>query len=192
MLRIAWIAAALGVFVGAASADPFTGRYNIESIADSGVEISGWIDFVGVPMGTTTFNLGDASAFRIVASGGGLPTTVYDDLADALFNMDIEFDNALGAPVLTPAANALGIWAGKGDLDGQNDGLDQIELRHAFNSVAWFVFVDGNNVAADFTVGGTPNPPAWKLTIPEPGSALLLAIGVAAILLRRRRKTKNQ
>ena len=190
MARVKTIVAALVLLVGTAYADTFTGRYVIESRTDQGVGISGFIDFVDAPSGTSSFNLAAASAFGIVASGPGLSTLVYSNTQGIVDADDvIFFDAALGAPVLNP----LGLpgvrrWQGKGDLDGQADLNDAIELRTANNSVSWLVW-EGGLGSFDFDAGGPASTPAWYLVraVPEPGSLVLL--GSAAVFLRRRRKT---
>lgn len=72
-MGISKIGAALALLVSSALADPFTGRYLVESLPDAGVSVSGYIDFVNAPMGTTALRLGDAFVvgWQFVVSGPG-------------------------------------------------------------------------------------------------------------------------
>ena len=186
----------------AAYAAPFTGRYEIESIERDGVSISGWIDFLAAPMGTTEFNLSDSfvTGFEIRASGTPiLADLVYDDLADKDRDDKILFQSALGASELVAAANAgaTKVWTGIGDLDGQSDGDDQVTIG-VLNAIVpytrWVANDDGTALySVNSGLGGSP--PAWKLVlvpdqkpVPEPGTWLLLGSALAGFAWFRRRR----
>jgi len=198
------IAAALVLLVGSALADPFTGRYNIESIPDRDVYLSGFIDFSGAPMGTTTFKLGDSfvTGFSIVVSGPGISTLTYDSLADTFQDSYLIFDAALGAPVLVVVRDDGGRrWTASGDLDGQADGTDRIFLGLGALVIVrgWRGEEDDLSVPIARESFSTDDAnPTWKLVlasgaapVPEPGTLLLSGLAVAGAIVWRRRKHKT-
>ncbi len=109
-MKLGPLATALVLLIGTAFADPFTGRYNVLSIAKDGVSVSGFIDFDSAPMGTTTFSLGSgfATAFSLMYSGTGITTVTYDQIVPGNVVDPIIFDAPLGSDELLPLLPAAG------------------------------------------------------------------------------------
>ena len=100
------------------SAEPFTGRYLLETTEDEGVSMTGYIDFVAAPMGTTSFSLasGFVSGFSFTGSGPGVGSDSINSLADLFQNDVLTFSAALGASelvVVAPATSGLPGWYGR-------------------------------------------------------------------------------
>jgi hypothetical protein len=179
-----------------AFADPFTGRYDIESLTDStGVSVSGFIEFTNAPAGTAAFNLGASfvSDFEIVISGP-IGTYRYDDISQSGLDEVITFNGPFGAAVLVPVPDTLNrVWSGIGALDGQGDPLDSVSLRTVkpdaaspLGTIRWDLLFDSTAARQVISL----DPPAWHLVnaVPEPGTIALLAAGGALAALRRRRR----
>ncbi len=193
------IAAALVLLAATAFADPFTGRYEIVSVADAGgVSVTGFIDFSSAPMGTTKFSL--SSGFGVtgfeIRSVTPASTLVSSSFADLFFNFEIDFDAALGAAELNPVAptvNSGVVWQVFGDLDGEGDSPDFIDLAaFAFPGgfgTNWRVRADDPSTFFSFVVRIDPAPPAWKLAlVPEPGTLVLSGLAMAGVVWRRRKR----
>lgn len=201
---LASIAAALVLLVETSSADPFTGRYNIESIVDRGVSVSGFIDFFGAPTGTKTFRLGDSfvAGFSIVVAGPGISTLVYDPPVYSDFALT--FDAALGSAQLLPFPYAdvnVG-WAADGDLDHQGDSPDFIVLAYSsppfLTSTYWVAYEDYYLTPLLYYSAGSyiDSSPAWKLVlattapVPEPSTVGLCGLAASGAIAWRRRRHK--
>jgi len=197
MKTLGMVSAVLLLLVGTTFADPFTGRYKIESLQGSeGENVSGYIDFVNAPMGTTTFNLGSAfvSGFSIVGFSPRFGNVTYDNIADAATDDAIVFDVALGAPMLIPVVTpgVTRSWLAIGNLDGEGDGDDYILLRAGgtLDTTSWSVGVDNQSLSVTKTA--FTDPPAWKLTlvssVPEPCTTVLAFAAAGLVAWRRRRR----
>ncbi len=195
------VAAVLVLLAGTAFADPFTGRYNIESIATQGVSASGFIDFFEAPMGTASFKLGDSfvSGFSIVVSGPGISTLTYDSQAVALTRDDVlTFDAPLGDATLVVVRNQSdGEWAAIGDLDGEADTFDILQIGLLGGGSVRF-WGSSEDLIPGPAAGSTDDAnPAWRLVlasgpapVPEPGTFVLSGLAVAGAFVWRRRKRK--
>jgi hypothetical protein len=199
--RLLQAAAGVIVLAGTASADPFTGRYEIVSLESpvfpAGISISGFIEFTDAPTGSdAAFNLAASyvTSFEIIASGGQLTEPLrYTSTSASVLDEVIKFDGALGALVLTPVPEDLNkSWVAVGDLDGQNDGDDKLQLSTGKPSayppdgiIRWDILVDSTYASQAISL----SPPAWHLVlaVPEPGMLLLLATSGLVLLGRRRR-----
>lgn len=190
----AWSLGALLCLVAPAVADPFTGRYNIVTVPDRGVSIAGYIDFLNAPMGTDTFNLRSpfVTGFLIQASGPGISTLTYDTLVLANNDHLVTFDSPLGDPTLHPTRPVSGVtaWIAIGDLDGQGDVIDRLQLAAGIGHSDWVVHEDiftAQQVQRGQQFG---DPPHWKLVfvpVPEPAPLIVIALCMLGLVCWARR-----
>lgn len=207
------VAGALTLLAGSALADPFTGRYNIESVAHpSGISISGFIDFVNAPMGTSAFNL-DApfiTGFSIVASGPTSDTLTWNTLAVAqvIFQpTPMPFDAALGSAILNPGKPQdpdAAQWLGLGDLDGQGDPGDYVALvvlsdaiASSFGGLAWYWITLNDSQLVTVMALTRSDAPPWRLVlqaapVPEPGTLVLCGVMLLGLAFHLRRCRRNR
>jgi len=191
-----------------ASAEPFTGRYDIVTESKGGVVVSGYIEFVEAPVGTTTFKLQDdfITDFEIRASLEGHADLVIQFTTPLSWSNVQAFSDALGADVLYPVVPVTGTrsWgvANIPDIGGRPDFPDQLKLFTQYTAPTGGWYARWDRFASDSVTvlnsfednGGSPT---WWLElrgatepIPEPSTLVLLGLGGVGLFVARRRRTK--